>query len=144
MLHTRLLENLGDLTRWSTDWQLTISAQKCFILHLGIQIIFIYTLNDSVIHAPAVVKDLGLTIDKELMFNTHINSIAHRAHYRAYAINKCFVSRDLSTLLRASTTYVCLLLEYVSPVWSPQSAGLITRKPSIEAGIRRNAICYSI
>ena len=82
-----------------------------------------YTLNNYVIHAPAVVKDLGVTIDKDLMFNMHINSIAHRAHYRAYAINKCFLSRDRSTLLRAA-----------SPVWSPQSAGLIK---TIESNQRR-------
>ena len=71
------------------------------------------------------VKDLGVTIDKDLIFNTHINNFAHHAHYRAYAINKCFVSRDRSTLLRAFITYVRPLLEYASPVWSPQSAGLI-------------------
>ena len=28
--HTRLHENLDSLTRWSADWQLTISAQKYF------------------------------------------------------------------------------------------------------------------
>ena len=109
--HTRLQENLDALTRWSTDRQLTISAQKCFILYLGTQITSSYTLNDAVIHAPAVVKDLGVTIDKDLIFSTHTNSIAHRAHYRAYAINKCFVSRDRSTLLPAFTTYVRPLLE---------------------------------
>ena len=72
--HTPCKENVDALTRWSTDWQLTISTQKCFILHLGTQITFSYTLNDSVIHSPAVVKNLGVTIDKDVMFNTHINS----------------------------------------------------------------------
>ena len=56
--HTRLQENIDGLTRWPTDWELTISAQICFILHLGPQITSSYTLNDSVIHAPAVVTDL--------------------------------------------------------------------------------------
>ena len=68
------------------------------------------------------------------MFNTHINSIAHRAHCRSYAINKCFVSRDRSTLLCAFTTYVRPLLEYASPVWSTQSTGLIK---TIESVARR-------
>ena len=36
-------------------------------------------------------------MDKVPKFNTCINTIGHRAHYRAYAINKFFVSRDLST-----------------------------------------------
>ena len=62
-----------------TSRQLTISAQRCFILHLGTQIISNYTLNDSVIHAPASVKDLWVTIDKNLKLNMH-NNIAHHAH----------------------------------------------------------------
>ena len=99
------------------------NAQKCIILHLGTQITSSYILNNSVMHTPAFVKNLGVTIDKDRKFNTHINNIAHRAPYRAYAINKCFVSRDRSTLFRAFTTYVRLLLEYVSSVWSPQAAG---------------------
>ena len=56
------------LTRGSSDWQLRISAQKCFILHLRTQITSSYILSNSVINAPAYVKDLGVTIDKDLKF----------------------------------------------------------------------------
>ena len=64
-------------------------------LLLKIQISFSCTLHNSVVHAPVSVHDLGVIIDKDLMFNTHINNIAHRAYYQAYAINKCFVSQTM-------------------------------------------------
>ena len=108
------------LTWWYTDWQLTKYAQKCFILHLGTQITSSYTFKNSLVYAPASVTDLGITNDN-LKFKTHSNNIAHRAHYCAYAINKCFVSRNRCTLLCACTTYVRPLLEYASL----QSSGLI-------------------
>ena len=42
-----------------------------------------------------------------IIINTLINNIAHRKHYRAYPINKFFISLDRSTLLRFFTiTYV--------------------------------------
>ena len=68
-----------------------------------------YNLTNSVIHALAAVMDLGVTIDKDLTYNTHVNNIAHRADYHAYLDNKCFVSRDRFTLIRAFTTYVLSL-----------------------------------
>ena len=43
-----------------------------------------------------------------------------KAHQRANAILRSFVSQDTHPLLRAFTVYVLLLLEYNSIVWSPQ------------------------
>ena len=86
------------------------ASMLAFLVHLGTQITSSYTLNNSVKHAPASVK-CGATIDKDLKINKHINNIAHPAHYRAYAINKCLVSRDRSVMLRAFTTYVRSLAE---------------------------------
>ena len=42
-----------------------------------------------------------------------------RAYQRTYMIYKGFVSRDKIMLSKAYTTYVCPLLEYYTPIWSP-------------------------
>ena len=76
---------------------------------ISTQITSSYNLSNSDMHAPASVMDLGVTIDKDLTYNTHINNIVHHADYHAYLNNKCFVSRDRSTLFRAFTTYVLSL-----------------------------------
>ena len=96
----------------------------------------LHTLNNSAIHVPASVTDLEVTIDI-----TNINNIAQRAHYAHrmhthmhtvhYAIKKCFVSLDRSTLLRAFTPYVRPWLEYASSVSFPQSVGLIKTIESV-------------
>jgi len=47
-----------------------------------------------------------------------INGIVSKAHKRANLIIRCFMSRDLSSLVRAFTVYVRPILEYCSVVWN--------------------------
>jgi len=55
----------------------------------------------------------------DLSFSEHINNIVFKAHQRANAILCCFVSRNITLLLRAYLVYVRPLLEYNSTIWSP-------------------------
>ena len=57
----------------------------------------------------------------KLNFNSHISDIAHKAHVRASLILQTFVSRDPYILTKEFTTYVCHLLEYFTPIWSPHT-----------------------
>ena len=51
-------------------------------------------------------KDLGVTVNSSLKFQTHINGIVAKAHARANLIHKCFISKDTCTLVEAFKTYV--------------------------------------
>ena len=64
-------------------------------------------------------RDLGITMTHDLSFSEHINSMVFKAHQRASAILRCFVSRNITLLLRAYLVYVRPLLEYNSTIWSP-------------------------
>ena len=50
---------------------------------------------------------------------THINATIAKAHQRANAIHRAFVSRDISLLVRAFLVYVRPIVEYNSIIWSP-------------------------
>jgi hypothetical protein len=67
----------------------------------------------------SVVKDLGVTIDKNLRFDNHISLVVHKSLQRGNLILKCFQSRDRNLLMKAFKVYVRSLLEYATPVWSP-------------------------
>ena len=66
----------------------------------------------------------------------HINIIVAKAHQRANAILRCFVSRDTNLLVRAFNVYVRPLVEYNSVTWSPYL------KQDIEA-IERVQRCFT-
>ena len=55
-----------------------------------------------------------------------------KAHVRASLILWTFVSRDIDILTKAFTTYVCPILEYCTPVWSPHTACNINKIESCQ------------
>jgi hypothetical protein len=57
-------------------------------------------------------------IDSKLSFTVHINHIVAKAFASANLISKCFISKDIFTLMHAFNVYVRPLLEYASCVWS--------------------------
>lgn len=77
-------------------------------------------------------KDLGVIVDSSLGFDSHINQIAAKAFVRSNLILKCFLSRDVNTLVRAFKVYVRPILEYASCVWSPHTITLINRLESVQ------------
>ena len=52
-------------------------------------------------------------------FSKHIAKVAVKGHRMANLILKCFLSRNISSLVRAFTTYVRPRLEYCSVDWNP-------------------------
>ena len=60
---------------------------------------------------PCVVI-LVLLLETTLIFSDHISDIVVRAHRRANLIHRCFVSGNVTLLIRAFLTYVRHLVEY--------------------------------
>jgi len=81
------------------------------------------SLNSNTLPVVNEVKDLGVFVDSHLTFHSHVDKIVARAFIRPNLILKCFVSSDVSTLIRAFTVYVRPLLQYASCVWSPYQMG---------------------
>jgi len=95
--------------------------------------------RDTTVHisgdiVPVVesVRDLGVLISNDLQPSVHVNDIVSRAHKRAAAILRAFVTRDSSLLMRAFLTYVRPILEYNSIIWSPCAVGDIVAIKSVQ------------
>ena len=137
---------LSELQQWSDKWQLKISYKKCSVLALSnqrsrprIELV----MGSVALPEVEVVKDLGVIVDNHLKFDAHVHHIVARAHRLANLIHKCFVSKDVYTLMRAFTTYVRPLLEYASCVWSPCYIGLVTKIESVQRRFTKRFLCCS-
>jgi len=82
----------------------------------------------SIALQPAItqclVNDLGEVIDSRLTFHTHIGKHFVHASVRANLIQKCFISHDVLTQIRAFIVYVrhiYLIMPRVYMVSSPHS-----------------------
>ncbi|XP_065639583.1 uncharacterized protein LOC136072323 [Hydra vulgaris] len=78
-----------------------------------------YQLGDHNLTWSTNPKDLGVTMDSYLNYSNHISNIVRASNIRGYLILKCFKSRDPRVIVKAYTTYIRPILEYCSPVWSP-------------------------
>ena len=76
-------------------------------------------INTEPLPSTDLASDLGVEVDSDLKFSTHINHIARKASTRCYLLRRCFTSRDTATLVRAFAVYVRPIVEYCSVVWSP-------------------------
>jgi len=116
---------LDALVDWEKSWQLSVSPSKCCVLCIYVgkdsSALASPCLSIGDIQLPVVCStlDLGVTITSDLTPRMHVKNIVAKAHMRANAIHRCFVSKDRSSLLRAFLVYVRPLLEYNSVVWSP-------------------------
>ena len=86
------------------------------------------------IDRPDSVKDLGVMMDNDGRFVTHIEEITAKARRHAGWILRTFSARDPLTMLTLYKSLVRPILEYCSQLWSPLSLGLIRK---IE-GVQRN------
>ena len=72
-LNTQFQIHLDHISSRATTWQLGISHSKCHILELGSRSIPIsYNLNNVVISNSESITDLGVIIDPNLKFKSHI------------------------------------------------------------------------
>ena len=108
------------ITNWSDEWQLGLSIGKCNTLLIGKQYDDTQYYIDGV-ELPCLrqCRDLGVTITSELSSALHIQQITTKAHQRANSILRCFVSGNVTLLVRAFVVYVRPVLEYNSIIWSP-------------------------
>jgi hypothetical protein len=101
-------------------------------------------LNNDKLAVVDTVKDLGVTIDYRLTFDVHVRQIVARAFVRANLIHKCFVSRDIITLMRAFKVYVRPIIEYASCVWSPYRVNQVKQIESVQRKFTKRLPGYAL
>ena len=106
---------------WAETWQMKVAIQKCFVLSMGNATVpeCIYSLGGNDLVNVKSIRDLGITVSKNLKFSEHCCKISSIAHARVCCTFKCFYSCDPYWLTRAYTTYVRPLLESNSQVFNP-------------------------
>lgn len=119
----RLQKNLDKVSDWCIKYKLPLNSQKCNVMSYTRKlntISYDYTINDTILHRPETLRDLGVVFDKTLSFNVHINTIVTESS-KMYGLIVRY-SRDFSNLNTLKILYYCYIrskLEYASLVWTP-------------------------
>ena len=109
---------LSQVSFWSDLWQLTLNCDKSLVLHLGNATRrYVYTIKDR----TDCVRDLGITMSKNLFFHDHIEQIIANFRRKLFIVRKCFCYIDEFNLKTLYLTYLRPTNEYGSALWTPHS-----------------------
>ena len=130
-----LQKDLKVLDKWQQSWQMSFNAAKCFLLritHKKTPLDAEYTLGNSVLQQIKSHSYLGVEINQDLKWDTHINRITAKANRSLGFIRRNLASCPQNLKAQAYTTLVRPLLEYSSTVWDTNTENLIKQIESVQ------------
>ena len=132
-----LQHDLDALQTWSTNWLLNFHPDKCKLLTIGSRRInssYHLTSREQVYDLECVsdMKDLGVTIDSNLNFESHIQMKVNKANQTMGMIRRAFTHLDNDTFLCLYKALVRPQLEYANAAWSPHKVKDITTIENVQ------------
>ena len=143
--HTRLQHSIDAMYNWTQTWQLHFNSSKCKILHVGENNpkhkYFIG--NGDLRHeieTTSLEKDLGVFVDSDLNFESHIEYIVKRASSKKATILRNFSYRSKNVLIPLYKALVRPILEYANTVWDSSYKGQIKLIESVQRSFTKHIL----
>ena len=130
-----LQKDLDSLQTWENNWLMQFNPDKCEVIHITNKRKFTctdYSIHNKTLHTTDNAKYLGVTINKKLSWNTHIDNICKKANS-----TRAFLQRNLSkcpTNIKAKcyTTFIRPSVEFTSTVWDPHTKRNIDKLEAVQ------------
>ena len=115
--------DLIKLQEWSDKWNLRYNVEKCKVLHIGQnnpEEIYMMGSDDKILSTCDNEKDLGVTFDKDLSFDVHIQNATKKANRALGLIRRAFDFLDKDMFIKLYKALVRPHLEYGNLIWHPR------------------------
>lgn len=133
---TQLGKGLASIENWCERWKMKLNKEKTVALRVTNKTKhvhnFTYTLNSGVISTVNAVKYLGVTINNDLSWASHITNICSAAERKLWFLRRKLRLAPTSVKLSAFLTIVRPTLEYASVIWDPHHKGLIEKLEKVQ------------
>lgn len=90
------------------------------------------TIDGSEIDNVSKLKDLGVYFESNLSFKSQVSHVVTTAKQRIFLLFRCFLTKDIKSLLLGFKSYILPIVSYCSSVWSPSSVGDILLLESVQ------------
>ena len=136
-----LQQDLDNLAAWENMWGMQFHPEKCISLsvtrsqkpfHTS------YILKGHTLKSVTTAKYLGITISKDMNWDTHINNITSKANKIIGFLRRNLPIQNTETKTLAYKSMVRSNLEYYASVWAPHTEKL---KSKLEQ-VQRRAVGY--
>jgi hypothetical protein len=118
-----LQNDLNSLDRWCEENKLQLNVEKCTVMSYTRKlspIVFPYSINNIVLSRTSSYRDLGVIMESDLSFKSHILSAAKRAYgVLGFILRISKLFSDFFTVKLLYKSLVRSKLEFASIIWSP-------------------------
>ena len=118
----KLQQSIDNMYQWSQTWQLNFNQAKCQILHIGENNPkYDYYIGQgatrTILNTTSLEKDLGVLVDCNLDFESHIDYVIKKASSKKAQILRNFTFRSKKVLIPLFKSLVRPILEYANSAW---------------------------
>ena len=138
-----LQKDLDKVAEWSDKWRMKLNTDKCKAMSITRRRTKIenhYVLNDTPLELVTSAKYLGVTIQDDLKWNSHVTNITKKANNTLAFLRRNIRIKSTDLKTNAYKALVRPLVEYASSVWDPHTNNLIN---NIEM-VQRRAARYTL
>lgn len=116
--------DLDNLINYYNKNKISLNVKKCQSISYTRKrnpLNYTYRFDNEPIQKVNLVRDLGVIFDSKLTMTNHIDSITSKAFKNlGFVLRTCKAFNDIEAIKLLYFAYVRSILEYGSPVWSPQ------------------------
>ena len=122
----QLQQDLNTLNRWCIEWKLNLNVDKCSTMRLTLssrstQQRSSYSINNRDLETTHSQRDLGVVVQRDLLWTEHYNKISRKAYMALNLIRRILPPHTSTNLKRQ--LYLSLVrahLTYCSQLWRPR------------------------
>ena len=135
---TKCQSDIDKLHAVGSSWGLSMNSSKCVVMRFSRRGVTLppprYTLNHKQLLVVSSHKDLGVIVDSDLKFHSHVRETVHKAGGLAHNLLRATVCRSPEFMVSLFTMHIRPIIDYCSGVWN---TGYITDARTLEAIQRR-------
>lgn len=126
---------------WSSEWSLPLNHEKCVHMHFGSDVSNTYRIDGKPIRKVLEHRDLGVTVNNQLSWSSHISQVANCGLRRVGLLRHVFKNVNIKHFKLLYKTYVRPLVEVNSSIWSPFLIKDIDRLEAVQRSAVRMVNC---
>ena len=117
---SRLQEDIDELVRWASKWQMEFNPDKCEVIHFGRNNLESeYVMNGRTLGKTDEQRDLGVKVHKSLKAAGHVDRVVKKAFGMLAFISRGIEYKSRGVMMELYRTLVRPQLEYCVQFWSP-------------------------
>ena len=131
----KLQQDINAAGQWEQDWLMKFHPNKCNIISTSnkrTKTTYNYKLHDHTLQQVDASKYLGLTLQKNLKWDTHINNITANANRSLGFLKRNLKINSQHIKEHAYKALVRPKLEYCSSIWDPHNTNQINQIEKIQ------------